>query len=277
MITSFYNSGNDLPSLMEPLYYIQVEDIEAPLENKLRLLIDWGGLKALGRKGLKDLKGSKGLKNLKRLKDLEAMKGSQAGVKVAKQKEHKPGSFFTRSQLLHFWRTNKRPERRRKMGRWTTSTKISGDGSTKRKSTESWSSTKKKNTESWSSTKKKNTGGWSSKQTKGDWSAKKNGGGGLSAKRAFGRFPERWSADFEERDWMEEEEPLPEYQHSHHSHHTQHTQPLPEYQRSPTPGAEATQVYKYTSSTNAQRAAQQVRMSQFYKFSLPRYHHRLIS
>ena len=81
----------------------------------------------------------------------------------------------------------------------------------------------------------------------------------------------------------EEEEPLPEYQHSHHSHHSrhshrsQHTQPLPEYQRSPTPGAEATQAYKYTSSTNAQRAAQQVRMSQFYKFSLPRYHHRLIS
>ena len=81
----------------------------------------------------------------------------------------------------------------------------------------------------------------------------------------------------------EEEEPLPEYQHSHHSHHSrhshrsQHTQPLPEYQRSPPPGAEATKVYKYTSSTNAQRAAQQVRMSQFYKFSLPRYHHRLIS
>ena len=269
-LTSFYYSGNDLPSAMEPLYYIQVEDIEAPLENKLRLLIDWGGLKALGRKGLKDLKGSKGLKNLKRLKDLEAMKGSQAGVKVAKQKEHKPGSFFTRSQLLHFWRTNKRPERRKKMGRWTTSKKISST---------------KKNTESWSSTKKKNTGGWSSKQTKGDWSAKKNGGGGLSAKRAFGRFPERWSADSEERGWIEEEEeePLPEYQHSHHSHHSRHshrsqyTQPLPEYRRSPTSGAEATQVYKYTSSTNAQRAAQQVRMSQFYKFSLPRYHHRLIS
>ena len=262
MITSFYNSGNDLPSLMEPLYYIQVEDIEAPLENKLRLLIDWGGLKALGRKGLKDLKGSKDLKNLKRLKDLEAMKGSQGGVKVARRKEHKPGSFFTRSQLLHFWRTNKRPERRRKMGRWTMSTKISGDGSTK----------------------KKNTGDWWSKQTTGDWSGKENGGGGWSAKRAFGRFPERWSADSEERDWMEEkEEPLPEYQHSHHSHHSrhshrsQHTQPLPEYQRSPPPSAEATQAYKYTSSTNAQRAAQQVRTSQFYKFSLPRYHHRLIS
>ena len=276
MLTSFYNSGNDLPSAMEPLYYIQVEDIEAPLENKLRLLIDWGGLKALGRKGLKDLKGSKDLKNLKRLKDLEAMKGSQAGVKVARRKEHKPGSFFTRSQLLHFWRTNKRPERQRKMGRWTTSTKISGDGSLKRKGTESWSSIKKKNKEGWSSTKKKNTGGWSGKES---------GGGGLSAKRAFGRFPERWSADSEERDWMEEEEeePLPEYQHSQHSHHSQHThrsqhtQPLPEYQRSPPPSAEAKQVYKYTSSTNAQRAAQQVRMSQFYKFSLPRYHHRLIS
>ena len=274
MITSIYNTGNDLPTVMEPLYYIQVEDIEAPLENKLRLLIDWGGLKALGRKGLKDLKGSKDLKNLKRLKGLEAMKGSQAGVKVARRKEHKPGSFFTRSQLLHFWRTNKRPERRKKMGRWTSSTKISGDGSTKKKSTESWSSTKKKN-----------TGGWSAKkQTTGDWSVKESGGGGWSAKRAFGRFPERWSADSEESDWMEEEEePLPEYQYSHHSHHSrhshrsQHTQPLPEYQRSPPPSAEATQAYKYTSSTNAQRAAQQVRTSQFYKFSLPRYHHRLIS
>ena len=83
---------------MDPLYYIQVGDIHPPEENRLRILIDWGGLKGLGRKGLKDLKGSKGVKS--RQKD---------------QKEAMASSSCSRSQLLQLWRTRKRPQRPKKI------------------------------------------------------------------------------------------------------------------------------------------------------------------
>lgn len=87
--------GTSLPPVMDPLYYIQVGDIVPPQENKLRLLIDWGGLKGLGRKGLKEAKGIKGAK--------------------ARHKDHKLSSSCNRSQVLQFWRTRKRQQRPKKI------------------------------------------------------------------------------------------------------------------------------------------------------------------
>jgi len=92
--------GISLPPAMDPLYYIQVGDIHPPEENRLRILIDWGGLKGLGRKGLmKDLKGSK-----------QGVKARQIDQKVAMT-----SSSCSRSQLLQLWRTRKRPQRPKKI------------------------------------------------------------------------------------------------------------------------------------------------------------------
>ena len=79
---------------MDPLYYIQVGDIQPPQENRLHLLIDWGGLKGLGRKGLKESKSPKGGK--------------------ARQKDQKVGGTCSRSQVLHLWRTMRRQQRPKK-------------------------------------------------------------------------------------------------------------------------------------------------------------------
>jgi len=91
--------GISLPPAMDPLYYIQVGDIHPLEENRLRILIDWGGLKGLGRKGLKDLKGSK-----------QGVKARQKDQNVAMV-----SSSCSRSQLLQLWRTRKRPQRPKKV------------------------------------------------------------------------------------------------------------------------------------------------------------------
>ena len=77
---------------MDPLYYKQIGDIQPPQENRLRLLIDWGGLKGQGRKVLKEeKKGPKGA--------------------IGQQKDHKVGGTCSRRQLLQFWRKRRRQQR----------------------------------------------------------------------------------------------------------------------------------------------------------------------
>ena len=103
---------------MDPLYYIQVGDIHPLEENRLRILIDWGGLKGLDRKGLKDLKGSK-----------QGVKARQKDQNVAMV-----SSSCSRSQLLQLWRTRKRPQRPKKtqQERWPPKRNSEGWSSAKR-------------------------------------------------------------------------------------------------------------------------------------------------
>ena len=83
-----YFPGVSLPPVMDPLYYIQVKDIEPLHQNRLRLLI-----KGLGRKQLKISQGSKHLK--------------------AKQKDCKGISSCSRCQILRFRRIEKqRPKQK---------------------------------------------------------------------------------------------------------------------------------------------------------------------
>ena len=89
-----YFPGVSLPPVMDPLYYIQVKDIEPLHQNRLRLLI-----KGLGRKQPKISQGSKHLK--------------------AKQKDCKGISSCSRCQILRFRRIEKqRPKQKQQPEQW---------------------------------------------------------------------------------------------------------------------------------------------------------------